>query len=116
MAVQALIANQIIIPGEKEKFNPNDSMTRADFASYLARIIEPSLRPTEPEQPVFESCAKDTGKKRYVVDVAVTNLWNKSNQARAIDAPSKKYPIEMQKWVSSLSLAQKKWLVYLIKF
>lgn len=65
-------------------------MTRGNFISYLARIVEPSLRPTEPEQPVFQSCVKEEAKKRYVVDVAVTNLWNKPNQARAVDYPSTK--------------------------
>ena len=110
-AVQAFVANKIVIPAKKEKFKPNEQMTRGNFVSYLARIIEPTLRPTEPEQPVFESCAVDTGKKRYVVDVAVTNLWHKSNQAREVDYPSTKNPVEMQKWISSLSLAQKKWLV-----
>ncbi|MCH7323731.1 NlpC/P60 family protein [Solibacillus sp. MA9] len=110
-AVQAFIANQIIIPAKNEKFKPNAMMTRGQFASYLARIIEPSIRITEPEQPVYESCAIDTGKKRYVVDVAVTNLWHQSNQAREVDYPSTKNPVEMQKWISSLSLAQKKWLV-----
>ncbi len=110
-AVQAFIANKIIIPAKNEKFNPNTMMTRGDFASYMARIIEPSLRPTEPAPPVFESCAIETGKKRYVVDVAVTNLWNKPNQARVVDRPSTNKPVEMQKWISSLSLSQKKWLV-----
>ncbi|MBD8033709.1 C40 family peptidase [Solibacillus sp. Sa1YVA6] len=110
-AIQAFVANQILFPAKNEKFNPNAVMTRGNFASYTARIIEPTLRPSEPEQPVFESCAKDTNKKRYVVDVAVTNFWNKPNQARAVDYPSTKDPVEMQKWVSSLSLSQKKWLV-----
>ncbi|MGN7477806.1 NlpC/P60 family protein [Solibacillus silvestris] len=110
-AIQALVANQIIIPAKNEKFNPNEMMKRGNFASYVARIIEPSLRPTEPEQQVFASCAKETGKKRYVVDVAVTNLWNKSNQARAVDHLSTTNPVELQKWISSLSLSQKKWLV-----
>lgn len=110
-AVQAFIANQIIIPAKNEKFKPNAMMTRGQFASYLARIMEPFIRITEPEQPVFESCAIDTGKKRYVVDVAVTNLWHNSNQARQVDYPSTKNPVEMQKWISSMSLSQKKWLV-----
>lgn len=119
-AIQALVANQIIIPGKNEKFNPNAPMTRGDFASYLARIIEPTLRPTEPEkpqqpeepeEPVYASCAVESDKKRYVIDVAVTNMWNKSNQARQVDYPSTKDPVDMQKWVSSLSVMQKKWLV-----
>lgn len=110
-AIQAFVANQVIIPGKNEKFNPNTPMTRGDFASYLARIVEPTLRITEPEEPVYASCAVETGKKRYVIDVAVTNLWNKSNQAREIDYPSTKNPVDMQKWVSSLSVTQKKWLV-----
>lgn len=110
-AIQALVANKIVYPAKNQKFNPSDMMTRGNFVSYLARVIEPSLRPTEPEQPVFQSCVKETAKKRYVVDVAVTNLWNKPNQARAVDYPSTKNPVEMQKWISSLSLSQKKWLV-----
>ena len=116
-AVQAFVANQIIIPAKNEKFNPNAFITRGDFVAYLARTIEPTLRPTEPEQPqepeepVYASCVEETGKKRYVVDAVVTNMWNKYNQAREIDYPSTKNPVDMQKWVSSLSLMQKKWLV-----
>lgn len=109
--IQAFIANGIFIPAKNEKFNPNAQITRGDFVSYLARILEPTLRLTEPKEPVYESCVVETDKKRYVVDVAVTNMWNKSNQTRNIDYPSKKDPVDMQKWVSSLSIMQKKWLV-----
>lgn len=121
--IQAFIAYQIIMPAKNEKFNPNATMSRGQFASYLARILDPALRlketeqqeqigqPEQPEQPVFAGCVKETDKKRYVVDVAVTNLWNKANQSRSVDYPSTRNPVEMEKWISSMSLSQKKWLV-----
>lgn len=124
--IQALIAYQIILPAKNEKFYPNAMITRGNFASYVARILDPGLRliepeqtelpaqteqPEQPEQPIYEGCVKETDKKRYVVDVAVTNLWNKANQSRSVDYPSTRNPVEMEKWISSMNLSQKKWLV-----
>lgn len=122
-AINALVANQIVEIPNSNKFRPNVNMTRAQFAEFVARIIEPSLRekeqetvvpeePQSPQQPEeFESCERETNKTTYLVDVAVANMWNKANQSRIVDLPSTKNQVEMQKWISSLSIQQKKWLV-----
>lgn len=42
-AIQALVANNITV--NSAKFNPNANITRAQFATFLARAMEPSYRP-----------------------------------------------------------------------
>lgn len=42
-SIQALAANKII--ATSAKFNPNAKITRAHFATFIARAMEPSLRP-----------------------------------------------------------------------
>lgn len=127
--VNTLIANQITTGLGNGKFGPDATLTRSHFAIFLARVLEPAFRIELPpvkeepieeepikeepvkEEPTSNSCAIETTKTTYKVDVAVTNLWKYRNISRAVDAPSTKNPIQMDKWVSSMSLSQKKWLV-----
>lgn len=120
-SIHILIANQITIGFNDSKFHPEAPLTRGNFAVFLARVLDPSFRlekapevqePQKPEKPQENaSCARETNKTTYKVDVAVTNLWKHRNISRPVDAPSTKNPIQMQEWISSMSLMQKKWLV-----
>ncbi|MEK4427389.1 NlpC/P60 family protein [Solibacillus sp. FSL K6-1523] len=125
-SINILIANQITIGFEDGKFHPEASLTRGSFAVFMARVLDPSFRlekpvvqdPQQPQEPIVTekpqeqlSCARETDTTTYKVDVAVTNLWKHRNKSRAVDTPSTTNPVEMQKWISSMSLAQKKWLV-----
>lgn len=132
--IQALVENEIIFVGKQGVFRPNAKMIRSDFTTFVARILDPTLRqkdpvkevddekepepiitptpapiPTPQEQP--KSCEREVGKKTYQVDVSVANLWNKRNQSRAVDLPSTLNPVNYDKWIPSMSLSQKKWLV-----
>ena len=129
-SVQALVENEIIFVGKQGVFRPNAKMIRSDFVTFMARILDPTLRQQEPvkevgdekepkpgtnptptpeEQP--KSCERETGEKTYQVNVSVANLWNQRNQSRAVDLPSTLNPVNYDKWISSMSLNQKKWLV-----
>jgi cell wall-associated NlpC family hydrolase len=45
------------------------------------------------------------------IAVAVATLWIAPAQARPIDAPSLANPVDMGRWVASMSVAEKQWLV-----
>jgi cell wall-associated NlpC family hydrolase len=50
------------------------------------------------------------GKTRYV-NVSVATLWVAPDDTRAVDAPSLAVPADPRRWVGSMSVAQKRWLV-----
>lgn len=119
-AISALIANQITTGFEDGTFRPNGTLTRSNFAVFVARVLEPSFRVPKNEVPApnpapapvpAQSCEKETTKTTYKVDVAVANLWKHYNNARSVDRLSTTNPVDYDKWIGGLSISQKKWLV-----
>ncbi|MGZ4594287.1 MAG: C40 family peptidase [Actinomycetes bacterium] len=53
--------------------------------------------------------AATTPPTRYV-DVSVATLWTRPGTARAVDAPALSNPAHPRQWVSSMTVAQKRWL------
>ncbi|OCS85210.1 hydrolase [Caryophanon tenue] len=119
-AIHTLIANQITTGFEDGTYRPSQSLTRSNFAIFVARVLNPAFRLAKNEVPVVKptptpqepaSCERETNKKTYKVDVAVANMWKNYNAARQVDAPSTTNPVQMDKWINSMTLSQKKWLV-----
>jgi len=46
-----------------------------------------------------------------LVDVSVATLWGEPGMARAVDEPSLTNPVDVGLWVSTMSVADKRWLV-----
>ncbi len=46
-----------------------------------------------------------------VIDVAVATLWVAPGQARPVDEPSLTNPVDVDRWVLTMSVADKRWLV-----
>ena len=126
-AISALIANQITTGFEDGTFRPNGTLTRSNFAVFVARVLEPSFRVPKNEVPApnpapapvpAQSCEKETTKTTYKVDVAVANLWKHYNNARSVDRLSttnpvdydKKYKGEFPKFLPKMDSELKKYL------
>ncbi len=45
--ISAFIENDIVVVGEDKKFGPNQKVTRAEFAVFLARALNPDFLPTQ---------------------------------------------------------------------
>ena len=107
-AINILVTNEITSGFNNNEFKPGATVTKGQLAVFVARILNPALR-----QPVNEeiSCVKETKKSKYYINVSVANLWKKYNVDRSVDQPSITNPVDYNKWISSMSLMQKKWLV-----
>lgn len=105
--IYTLVANRITTGFEDGTFRPAESMTKAHFVVFLARILNPDFR--KDLNP--KSCAKPLNKPIYKVNVAVTNIWDKPTISRGVDAPVLTNPVNMSKWVSDMKLSQKRWLI-----
>jgi len=46
-----------------------------------------------------------------LVDVSVATLWGEPGMARAVDEPSLTNPVDVGRWVSTMTVADKRWLV-----
>lgn len=109
-AVNALQANNIATGYPDNTFKPLENITKSDFAIFLARVLQPDFRkvPTVPESI---ACEKPSKTKMYKVNVQVTSLWHHANSARTVDVPSLSTPVDISKWIKSMNLKQKWWLV-----
>lgn len=117
-AVNALQANNIATGFPNNTFKPLENITKSDFAIFLARVLQPEFRkvstvPIPEPEPVPEpiACEKPSKTKTYKVNVQVTSLWHKANTARTVDRPSLSTPVDISKWIKSMNLKQKWWLV-----
>jgi len=59
--------------------------------------------------PAPATAPKPTHEAR--IAVAVATLWIEPGMARAVDAPSLANPVDIGRWVSAMSIAEKQWLV-----
>lgn len=103
-AIKALYVNNITTGFEDHTYRPQSFITKAHFSVFLARILNPEFKKTM-------ACYKPASKKKYAINVVVTNLWAQPNQTRVVDRPSLSIPADMNKWTKSLSIPQKQWLV-----
>lgn len=46
-----------------------------------------------------------------VIDVAVATLWLEPHQARPLDQPSLTNPVDIKRWIASMDVVSKRWLV-----
>lgn len=109
-AILALLTNGISNGSDKYLFKPESTLTRGEMVVFFVRAGEPSFR-LKPITIPAASCARPTDKTTYRVDVAVMNMWKHYNNARSVDQPSMTDPVDYTKWINSMSLSQKKWLV-----
>ena len=107
-AVSVMVANQITSGFENNEFRPNVLVTKGQVAIFIARILNPKLR--KPLN-IPKSCVVETKQSKYYVNVSVANLWHNYNVDRSIDQPSITNPVNYDKWIGSMNLQQKKWLV-----
>ncbi|WP_332646631.1 NlpC/P60 family protein [Lysinibacillus sp. 54212] len=108
--IDILVANGITTGGSDFTFLPSNNLTKSHLVTFIARSLNPDMRVSY--EGLNNICAKETSKKKYRVNVSVTNLWNKYNQARpTVDGPSLTNPVNNAKWINGMSLTQKKWLV-----
>lgn len=109
-AVRALLTNGVSNGYGNYLFKPESSLTRAEMIVFFVRSGEPSFR-LAPLSIPEASCARPTKNTTYRVDVSVMNIWKYYNIARAVDTPSMTDPVNYDKWIASMNLSQKKWLV-----
>lgn len=108
--IDILVANGITAGSNDFTFLPSNKLTKSNLVTFIARSLNPEMRVSY--EGLKNICAKETSKKTYRVNVSVTNLWNKYNQARpTVDGPSLTNPVNNTKWINSMSISQKKWLV-----
>ena len=103
-SIKTLFANEITTGHLDNTYKPSASITRAQFAVFLARVINPDFKQTL-------ACYKPDNTKVHTVNVAVTTLWKEPNKARVIDRPSTSTPVDMAKWTKSMTIPEKQWLV-----
>ncbi|WP_438315736.1 NlpC/P60 family protein [Sporosarcina sp. FA9] len=118
LEIKSLFVNGVTTGYEDNTFKPELSLSKVHFSVFLARILNPDFKnpePTDPTKPVeppaANVCVKPNTTKTYAISVAVSNLWFQPNRARVVDRPTVANPVDMEKWIKSLSLTQKTWLV-----
>lgn len=116
--ILTLIGNKITVGYKDYTFKPNQFISRSHFIVFLARILNPEFRRDVPLPPAAKppvpkppsSCEKPAKTATYKVNVVVTNMWKYPNQTRSLDRPSLAYPVDMPKWLGSMTTSQKRWL------
>lgn len=115
-AIQALLANKITNGFPDNTFKPGAFITKTHYLVFVARILNPDFRKEfvlapPPPPPVTAACEKPTKTKTFKVNVQATSLWHVPNKTRDVDKPSLTNPVNMNKWINDMTLAQKWWLV-----
>ncbi|MDQ6797254.1 MAG: C40 family peptidase [Actinomycetota bacterium] len=75
---------------------------------------DPAPQPTPqpaPQPGVSGSVAQPPPGTQVLIDVAVATLWIEPGVARPIDGPSLTNPVDVDRWVSTMTVADKLWLV-----
>ncbi|MER2109260.1 MAG: S-layer homology domain-containing protein [Solibacillus sp.] len=72
-AIQALVANGIT--AASDKFNPNQPITRAQFATFLARAMEPSFRVKATDTPTKATSQGGIGYKGGLVPTTLNSKY-----------------------------------------
>lgn len=101
-SIKALVENKITMGFADNTYKPNQPITRAHFAVFTARVLNPEFRQTE-------ACYVPNNEQKHVVNVAVTTLWAKPNLARVVDRPAVSKPVDLAKWSTELTYNQKLW-------
>ncbi|WP_204556790.1 S-layer homology domain-containing protein [Bacillus ectoiniformans] len=99
--IRTLFQNHITTGYADNTFRPNNPTTRAQFAGFLARVLEPSFK------ILPAACFAPNNTKKHVIQVSAATLWVAPNKTRAIDAPSMTNPADLWKWTKSMTLSQK---------
>ena len=103
-AIKTLFAANVTTGYPDNTYKPTAFLTKANFAVFLARILNPDFNQTL-------SCYQPDNTKTHMVNVQVTTLWKQPNKSRVIDRPSLTAPTDIEKWAKSMSISQKQWLV-----
>lgn len=102
--IKTLFGNGVTTGYEDNTYKPEKTITKAHFSMFLARILNPDFKRTI-------SCHNPTNEKTTIVNVAVTTLWKSPNRARVIDRPSVTFPVDLNKWTTSLKVSEKDWFI-----
>lgn len=107
-AINTLVANEITSGFQNNEFKPTANVTKGQLVVFIARVLNPSFR-----QPINEEkfCVQETTKPKYYINVAVANLWHNYQAYRTLDTPSITNPVDYNKWIRSMNVSQKQWLV-----
>ena len=81
-----------------DRATPDAEPVPTTAASVPAPAPAPAEEPLTPGRPAL-------------VTVAVANVWNAPGQARPVDAPSLGNPVDIDRWIDSMSHQDKLWLV-----
>jgi len=103
-AIKTLFNNNITTGYPDNTFKPYSPITRAHFAVFLARALNPNFIQ-------ITACDVRDNTAKYYVDVAVTTLWSEPNKTRKIDQSSIAPQVDLVKWTNSMTIPQKSWLV-----
>ncbi len=71
----------------------------------------PSQQQAQPVPVPPQSAAPSPQLGPAVIDVTVATLWLEPGQARPVDEPSLTNPVDVSRWVSTMTMADKLWLV-----
>ncbi|MFJ5768844.1 S-layer homology domain-containing protein [Psychrobacillus sp. NPDC093180] len=122
-SISTLQALKIATGYADNTFKPLANISKADFAVFIARAINPEFRiktppappvspvPVQPAPTIPASCEKPSKIKTVKVNVQVTSLWHKPGIDRDVDRPSISTPVDISKWMKTMNLKQKWWLV-----
>ncbi|MBU8880483.1 S-layer homology domain-containing protein [Bacillus sp. FJAT-29790] len=102
--IKILFANNITTGYSDNTFKPNEHISRAQFAVFLARILNPSFKQTI-------ACYKPDNTKKFVINVAVATLWAEPDKQRTLDKSALSNPVDLAKWTKGMNVNQKAWLV-----
>jgi cell wall-associated NlpC family hydrolase len=77
-----------------------------------ARIAAARLPPSPPAgSPAAPSSQPVAVGSDLLVDVTVATLWSEPQMARPVDGPSLTNPVDVTRWVATMTVADKRWLV-----
>lgn len=102
-SIRTLFANNITIGYANNTFQPDATISRAQFAVFVARVLNPDFK-------TMISCYKPNNNNKYIVNVAATTLWQQPNIHRSMDQLSLSNPVDLESWTKRMNLTQKLWL------
>ena len=87
---------------------PADGPSTPPQPEAVRETILPAAQPPAPPAPAEQPLA--VGRPALVV-VSVANVWKAPGQARPVDAPSLRNPVDVRGWIAAMTHEDKLWLV-----
>lgn len=100
IAIKTLYENKITSGYADNTYQPNNPITRAHFAMFLAKVLNPQFKQAQ-------TCQQLNNTEKQIVNVPVTTLWKSPNKTRVIDKPSISNPTNLSLWTKEMNYGQK---------